>query len=37
MKAEECEKIDPHWNPGADVIENYMKARRSIRRFKKDP
>lgn len=37
MKADECEKTDANWNPGADVIENYLKARRSIRRFKKDP
>jgi len=37
MKAEDCETVAENWNPGADVIENYFKARRSIRRFRKDP
>ncbi|MCX8125049.1 MAG: nitroreductase family protein [Spirochaetes bacterium] len=31
-----CKAIVHNWNPGAEVIENYFKARRSIRRFKKD-
>jgi NAD-dependent dihydropyrimidine dehydrogenase PreA subunit len=37
MHAEKCAEIKPNWNPGEKVIGNYMKARRSIRRFKKEP
>ncbi|HOV09130.1 MAG: hypothetical protein BWY23_00930 [Spirochaetes bacterium ADurb.Bin218] len=36
MKAEDCDPIDKNWNPGVNVIENYFKARRSVRRFRKD-
>jgi nitroreductase/NAD-dependent dihydropyrimidine dehydrogenase PreA subunit len=35
MNADGCETINAGWNPGADVIANYMKARRSVRNFKK--
>lgn len=35
MKSEECEPVSPDWNPGEKVIKNYMKARRSIRKYKK--
>ena len=37
MNAAECEVINPDWNPGEKVIGSYMKARRSIRRFRKEP
>lgn len=37
MSAEECEAVHPEWNPGHTVIVNYMKARRSVRKFKKTP
>lgn len=37
MKSEDCEEINPQWNPGHEVMENYMKARRSVRKFKKEP
>jgi len=37
MTAEECEEIKPDWNPGDKVIENYMKARRSVRKYTKAP
>lgn len=37
MKADECEEINSGWNPGGQVIDNYMKGRRSIRRYKKNP
>ncbi|GAB4221504.1 MAG: nitroreductase family protein [Spirochaetota bacterium] len=36
LRAEECQDIHHQWNPGVKIIENYFKARRSIRRFKKD-
>ena len=35
MDPDECEPIDTDWNPGPETISKYMKARRSIRRFKK--
>ncbi len=37
MPADQCEEIKANWNPGQEVIENYMKARRSVRKFTKDP
>lgn len=37
MKADDCEEIKADWNPGKDIIENYMKARRSVRKYKKSP
>lgn len=36
MKADNCTAIDENWNPGDRVIGNYMKARRSVRRFRKE-
>jgi nitroreductase/NAD-dependent dihydropyrimidine dehydrogenase PreA subunit len=35
MKSDDCEVINPEWNPGPEIIANYMKARRSVRNFKK--
>lgn len=37
MPVDECDEVADSWNPGADVIENYIKSRRSIRRFRKEP
>jgi NAD-dependent dihydropyrimidine dehydrogenase PreA subunit len=36
MNADDCMVIDSGWNPGEKVIGNYMKARRSVRRFRKE-
>ncbi len=33
----DCEKTAKNWNPGKEVIGNYLKARRTIRKFKEDP
>lgn len=37
MGPDDCEKTAKNWNPGEEVIGNYLKARRSIRKFKDDP
>ncbi|MCL2156078.1 MAG: nitroreductase family protein, partial [Leptospirales bacterium] len=37
MKSEECEQIGNDWNPGYEVIDKYLKTRRAIRKFKKEP
>jgi nitroreductase/NAD-dependent dihydropyrimidine dehydrogenase PreA subunit len=37
MKSEECEQISNNWNPGSEIIDKYLKTRRAIRKFKKEP
>jgi len=37
MNVGDCTVINPDWNPGKEVIGNYMKARRAVRRFRKVP
>ena len=37
MKSEECEAIGDNWNPGYEVIDHFLKTRRAVRKFKKDP
>ena len=37
MNSDDCEDIKADWNPGSEVIENFMKARRSVRKYRKDP
>lgn len=32
-----CEPLGSDWNPGHETISKYMKSRRSIRKFKKNP
>jgi nitroreductase/NAD-dependent dihydropyrimidine dehydrogenase PreA subunit len=37
MKSDECEPVSSNWNPGYEAIDSYLKYRRAIRKFKKDP
>ena len=37
MKSDECETIADNWNPGYEAIDKYLKTRRAIRKFKKEP
>ena len=37
MDPQNCETLGSDWNPGYETISKYMKARRSVRKFKKEP